>query len=134
MGAQDALWGLRADGQEFQIEASISQVVTRGKKLFTVILRDVTERKQAEGIREQLAAIVDSSDDAIISKTLEGIITAWNRGAQKIFGYTAEEAIGQPMLMLLPRERVSGHSGPPRAGAQLGTFRDRPGVQGRDKD
>ena len=106
MGPMDVLWGLRADGQEFQIEASISQVVTGGKKLFTVILRDVTERRQAERIREQLAAVVDSSDDAIISKTLEGIITAWNRGAQRIFGYTAEEAIGKPILMLLPPERV----------------------------
>jgi PAS domain S-box-containing protein len=71
------------------------------------INRNITERKQAERIREQLASVVDSSDDAIITKTLEGIITAWNRGARKIFGYTAEEAIGQPMLMLLPRERLS---------------------------
>ena len=106
MGAQNVLWGLRADGQEFQIEASISQVVAGGKKLFTVILRDVTERKQAERVRERLAAVVDSSDDAIISKTLEGIITAWNRGAQTIFGYTAEEAVGKPMVMLLPPERA----------------------------
>src|SRR5437667_5332865 len=48
MGTLGALWALRADGEEFQIEASISQIETRGKKLFTVILRDVTERKQAE--------------------------------------------------------------------------------------
>jgi len=71
------------------------------------INRDITERKQAERIREQLASVVDSSDDAIMTKTLEGIITAWNRGAEKIFGYPAEEAIGQPMLMLLPQERFS---------------------------
>jgi len=71
------------------------------------INRDITERKQAERIREQLASVVDSSDDAIITKTLEGIITAWNRGAEKIFGYQAEEAIGQPMLMLLPQERLN---------------------------
>jgi PAS domain S-box-containing protein len=71
------------------------------------INRDITERKHAERIREQLACVVDSSDDAIMTKTLEGIITAWNGGAEKIFGYTAEEAIGQPMLMLLPQERLS---------------------------
>jgi PAS domain S-box-containing protein len=106
MGQLSALWAVRADGEEFQIEASISQVEIAGNKMFTVILRDVTERRQAERTRDRLAAIVDSSDDAIISKTLEGIITAWNRGAEKIFGYPAEEAIGKPMLMLLPAERV----------------------------
>jgi PAS domain S-box-containing protein len=107
VGPKDVLWAVRADGQEFQIEASISQVVTRGKKLFTVILRDVTERVRAEEIREQLAAVVDSSDDAIISKKLNGTITAWNRGAEKIFGYSAAEAVGKPMVMLIPPERAS---------------------------
>jgi PAS domain S-box-containing protein len=70
------------------------------------INRDITERKQAEETRERLAAIVDSSDDAIISKTLDGIITAWNRGAEKVFGYSAAEAVGMPMVMLMPEERV----------------------------
>ena len=136
MGAQNVLWGLRADGQEFQIEASISQVVAGGKKLFTVILRDVTERKHAERMREQLACVVDSSDDAIMTKTLEGIITAWNRGAEKIFGYTAEEAIGKPMCDAVASrtgQRGSGHPGPHRAGAKRGAFRNGAPVQGRHK-
>jgi PAS domain S-box-containing protein len=107
MGAKGVLWAVRADGNEFQIEASISQVVTGGKKLYTVILRDVTERVQATEARERLAAIVESSDDAIISKTLEGIITAWNHGAEKVFGYSAAEAVGQPMAMLIPPERLN---------------------------
>jgi PAS domain S-box-containing protein len=110
MGPKDVLWALRADGQEFQIEASISHVVTGGKKLFTVILRDVTERKQAEEIRERLAAVVESSDDAIISKDLNGTINAWNRGAEKVFGYSSAEALGKPMVMLFLRDRVNEES------------------------
>jgi len=110
MGPKDLLWALRADGQEFQIEASISHVVTGGKKLFTVILRDVTERKQAEEMRERLAAVVDSSDDAIIGKTLDGVITSWNRGAEKVFGYSPSEAVGKSMLMLFPADRLNEES------------------------
>jgi PAS domain S-box-containing protein len=110
MGPQHVLWAVRADGQEFQIEASISQVVIGGKKLFTVIHRDVTERVRADAVREHLAAVVDSSDDAIISKDLEGTISAWNRGAEKIFGYSAAEAMGQSMLMLFPPDRVNEES------------------------
>jgi PAS domain S-box-containing protein len=61
-------------------------------------LRDVAQAR--------LAAIVESSDDAIVSKTLEGIITSWNQGAQRVFGYTAEEAVGRPIHMLVPADRA----------------------------
>jgi PAS domain S-box-containing protein len=74
--------------------------------------RDVTERKQFEaalGETEQrlrwLASIVESSDDAIVSKSLDGIITSWNKGAERIFGYTAVEAIGQPITFVIPEDR-----------------------------
>ncbi|MFY9948278.1 MAG: PAS domain S-box protein [Candidatus Sulfotelmatobacter sp.] len=110
MGKLGVLWGVRADGEEFRIEASISYFSAAGNSLFTVILRDITERLRAEAEREHLAAVVDSSDDAIISKDLKGTINAWNRGAEKIFGYTTAEAVGKPMLMLFPSDRVNEES------------------------
>ncbi|MDQ3922570.1 MAG: MEKHLA domain-containing protein [Actinomycetota bacterium] len=67
--------------------------------------RDITERKRHEEDRARLAAIVESSEDAIIAKTLEGVITDWNRGAQKIYGYSAEEVLGKPINILVPPDR-----------------------------
>jgi PAS domain S-box-containing protein len=67
--------------------------------------RDITEHKQVEEVRARLAAIVESSEDAIIAKTLEGVITDWNRGAQKIYGYSAEEVLGKPINILVPPDR-----------------------------
>ena len=70
------------------------------------MLVDITDRKRAEQSAQFLASIVESSDDAIVSKDLNGIITSWNRGAERIFGYTAEEAIGRPVTLLIPPDRV----------------------------
>jgi two-component system, chemotaxis family, CheB/CheR fusion protein len=71
-----------------------------------VAVEDITDRKRAEREMARLAAIVESSDDAIIGKNLEGIIETWNRGAERIFGYSPEEAIGQPITMLIPSDRI----------------------------
>ncbi|WP_225772338.1 PAS domain S-box protein [Inquilinus sp. Marseille-Q2685] len=69
------------------------------------ILIDITERHRAELTAQRLAAIVESSDDAILAKDLEGTITSWNGGAQRLFGYAAEEMIGKPILILVPLDR-----------------------------
>ena len=97
------------DGREVIVE-SRHQLLRDGTVI--EVNRDVTERKQIEadlrGAEEQLmflASIVQSSDDAIVSKNLDGIITSWNEGAERIFGYTAEEAVGQPITIVIPQDR-----------------------------
>lgn len=104
MGELGTIFGLRRDGTEFPIEASISQVDVGGQKLFTVILRDVTARRLGEEARNRLAAIVESSDDAILSETLEGEILTWNAGAERVYGYPASEVVGRSITVLLPPE------------------------------
>jgi len=84
------------------LNASLEQ---RVEERTMALQSEIAERKRTEEAREQLAAIVDSSEDAIISKDLNGTINAWNGGAEKLFGYSAAEAVGKPMLMLIPPER-----------------------------
>lgn len=93
------------DGRKKAVEF-VSNVYQAGdKKVIQCNVRDITERKRAELALIRLAAIVESSDDAIMGKDLNGIITNWNKGAEKIFGYTAVEMTGTSIMRLIPADR-----------------------------
>jgi PAS domain S-box-containing protein len=98
---------LRSDGSEFQAELSVSaSPLDDGAVIFTAFVRDITEKLQADEAAQRLVAIVESSDDAIISKDINGIIKTWNQGAERLFGYKAEEVVGRPITILIPPEQL----------------------------
>lgn len=94
--------GIKKDGREFPLEISVSKWKSEEEVYYTSIIRDITSRKQDEEALLRLASIVESSEDAIISKSLDGIILSWNSGAEKIYRYSAEEAVGRHISILIP--------------------------------
>ena len=102
----------RSDGSRIAVVVNIRPLINaRGEVEGAVnCFYDISERLQAERANAQLASIVSSSDDAIISEDLSGVITTWNKGAKQLFGYAAEEVIGRPETVLVPEERASEES------------------------
>jgi PAS domain S-box-containing protein len=97
------------DGTERPIDDSAAPMMDESGSPVGVVLvfRDVTDRRRADEVQARLAAIVESSQDAIISKTLDGVIRTWNSGAERLFGHKAEEAIGRPITLIIPTDRLS---------------------------
>src|SRR5262245_55817571 len=97
------------DGREHPIDDSAAPIHDEQGAIFGVVMvfRDVSQRRRHEHDLLRLAAVIESSDDAIVTKTLGGIVTSWNPGAERIFGYTEAEMVGRPITTLFPPERLS---------------------------
>ncbi len=96
----------KKDGTVINVEITSHRIEFSGHGARLVLAQDITERKKGDEARARMAAIMESSDDAVMAKTLDGMIAAWNPGAERLFGYSAQEAIGKPMLILIPRDRI----------------------------
>jgi PAS domain S-box-containing protein len=93
---------VRRDGSTIPVELAVTRISDSDPPIFTGYLREVSDRIEAERIRAHLAAVVQDTQEAVMSKDLNGIITSWNEGARRLYGYTPDEAIGQPISILIP--------------------------------
>jgi len=107
MGLDLELTGRRQNGSEFPVDLSLSYIDTGDILLEVTAMRDVTQRRQAAKNAQRMAAIVEHSDDAIVSMTLAGIITSWNPAAGRMFGYSGRGIIGRPVRILYGQDAVN---------------------------
>ena len=97
---------VRRDGRRIPIEMTCTSIVRDGLVVGRLaVARDITERKQSQAVQALLSSIVESSEDAIVGRTLEGRIVSWNPAAERLYGYSAEEAIGRSVSLIVPPER-----------------------------
>ena len=96
----------RRDGTTFPIHLSVSEARLGGRRIFTGILHDITERKRGEAAARRLAAIVEASEEAILAMDPGGTVTDWNTGAERLYGYTAAEVVDRPVAVLMPPDAV----------------------------
>ena len=106
MGTGLELFAAKKDGSEIRVEVSLSPIQIDKKTWVSAAIRDVSERKKEEIKLNQLASIINSSADAIVSKKPDGTILTWNKAAEKILGYTAEEIIGKKVSLIFPPDLV----------------------------
>lgn len=108
MGAGLDLWGVRADGTEFPVDVSLSPIGDPPGRIVIAAIRDMTERRREQAAQAQLAAIVDSTDDAIVATSVDGTIVTWNPGAVRLLGYQPDEIVGRHVDTLVPDELRAG--------------------------
>ena len=105
MGKGLELYAKHKNGREFPVDVSLSPIETEEGLVALATIRDITDRKQVEEYTARLSAIVEFSDDAIISKDLHGNILSWNKGAERLYGFTEEEVLGRSIKFLFPTEK-----------------------------